>query len=238
MFTVAVVEDDETAVAKLRACLDQYAATHAGVQFDVIVFNEPTSFLDPYKTVWDIVFMDIEMPNMDGMEAAHRLRAVDSEVILIFVTNMAQFAAKGYEVDALDYIVKPFAYPDFERKLGRAVKLRERESEAIVIAQRGVTHRVLLRDISYIEVRGHSLEYHTEHGVIAVTGTLKELERQLRGRGFLRCGNPYMVNQRHIASVQGAEVILADDTRLPIGRAFRKQFLIDLAGDLGHGHAL
>lgn len=104
MFTVAVVEDDETAVAKLRACLDQYAATHAGVQFDVTVFNEPTSFLDPYKTVWDIVFMDIEMPNMDGMEAAHRLRAVDSEVILIFVTNMAQFAAKGYEVDALDYI--------------------------------------------------------------------------------------------------------------------------------------
>lgn len=116
MFTVAVVEDDETAVAKLRACLDQYAATHAGVQFDVTVFNEPTSFLDPYKTVWDIVFMDIEMPNMDGMEAAHRLRAVDSEVILIFVTNMAQFAAKGYEVDALDYIIKPFAYPDFERK--------------------------------------------------------------------------------------------------------------------------
>ena len=114
MFTVAVVEDDETAVAKLRACLDQYVATHAGVQFDVTVFNEPTSFLDPYKTVWDIVFMDIEMPNMDGMEAAHRLRAVDSEVILIFVTNMAQFAAKGYEVDALDYIVKPFAYPDFE----------------------------------------------------------------------------------------------------------------------------
>ena len=70
MFTVAVVEDDETAVAKLRACLDQYAATHAGVQFDVTVFNEPTSFLDPYKTVWDIVFMDIEMPNMDGGQAA------------------------------------------------------------------------------------------------------------------------------------------------------------------------
>lgn len=119
--------------------------------------------------------MDIEMPNMDGLEAAHRLRALDQRVVLVFVTNMAQFAAKGYEVDALDYIIKPFAYADFERKMARAVKLCEADSDAVVIARRGGSQRVLLRDIAYVEVRGHNLEFHAETGVVTGSGALREL---------------------------------------------------------------
>ncbi|NEG90054.1 LytR/AlgR family response regulator transcription factor [Bifidobacterium aerophilum] len=236
MFTVAVVEDDENAAVKLRACLGQYESEHPGVRFEVTVFREPTSFLEPYRANWDIVFMDIEMPNMDGMEAARRLRDLDAETILIFVTNMAQFAAKGYEVDALDYIIKPFSYPDFQRKLSRAVRLCERESDAIAIAQRGVTQRIRLRDISHVEVRGRNLDYHTEGGVITASGSLKELEATLRPHGFVRCGNPYLVNQRYITAVKGQSVLLEGGVELPIGRAYRKQFLTDLAAELGRGH--
>ena len=236
MFSVAVVEDDGEAAARLRACLERYERDHPGVRFDVTEFREPTSFLDPYKAQWDMVFMDIEMPNMDGMAAARRLRELDAETILVFVTNMAQFAAKGYEVDALDYIVKPFSYSDFERKLARAVRLCERESDSIVIAQRGITRRVRLRDISHIEVRGRNLDYHTERGVITASGSLKELETTLKPHGFVRCGNPYLVNQRYIAAVKGQVVLLEDGVELPIGRAYRKQFLMDLASELGHGH--
>ncbi|RSX54612.1 DNA-binding response regulator [Bifidobacterium samirii] len=236
MFSVAVVEDDEDAAARLRACLAEYEAGHPDVRFDVTEFREPTSFLDPYKASWDMVFMDIGMPNMDGMEAAHRLRELDAEVVLIFVTNMAQFAAKGYEVDALDYIIKPFAYPDFERKLTRAVRLRERESDSIVIAQRGASQRIRLRDISHVEVRGRNLDYHTERGVITTSGSLKELEAALKPYGFVRCGNPYLVNQRYITAVRGQTVLLERGVELPIGRAYRKQFLTDLAAELGRGH--
>ena len=71
---------------------------------------------------YDIVFMDIELPGINGMEAAHRLREIDQQVILIFVTNMAQFAVKGYEVDALDYIIKPAQYGPLSIKLDRAAQ--------------------------------------------------------------------------------------------------------------------
>lgn len=236
MLTVAVVEDDQSAVAHLHECLNRYASSHDGVRFDVKEFSEPTGFLDPYEAKWDIVFMDIEMPNMDGMEAAQRLRRLDSDVKLFFVTNMAQFAAKGYEVDALDYIIKPFVYENFERKLTRAVRLCERDSDAIVIAQRGISQRFRLRDISYIEVRGRNLEYHMESGTISAFGSLKDVEAELGSYGFLRCGNPYLVNQRYIAAVRGQSVLLENGLELPIGRAFRKSFLTGLAAVLGRGH--
>lgn len=234
MFTVAVVEDDGHAAKRLRDCLDEYSRTHAGARFEVTEFREPTGFLEPYKATWDIVFMDIEMPNMDGMQAAHRLRELDASTILIFVTNMAQFAAKGYEVDALDYIIKPFAYPDFERKLERAIRLANRGGESLLIAQRGSTRRVALRDIGYIEIRSHNLEYHTDDGTISAYGSLQEIEERLSGSAFIRCGKPYLVNSSHIAQVAGDTVTLADGTQLPIGRAYRKSFLLALAEQLGN----
>lgn len=236
MFSVAVIEDDQTAATHLNKCLDRYSTSHDGVRFDIESFSEPTGFLDPYKAKWDIVFMDIEMPNMNGMEAARRLRKLDSDAILIFVTNMAQFASKGYEVDALDYIIKPFVYVDFERKLTRAVRLRERDSDAVVIEQRGITQRIRLRDISHIEVRGRTLEYHMESGIISAFGSLKDVEMELSSRGFLRCGNSYLVNQRYITAVRGQSVLLENGSELPIGRAFRKSFLTGLAAVLGRGH--
>lgn len=230
MFRVAVIEDEDEAADKLIACLRRYADAHEGVAFDIVAFEDPVEFL---KTLtpgeWDIVFMDIEMPNMDGMEGAHRFREIDRDAVLIFVTNMAQFAAQGYEVDALSYILKPFSEADVERKIERAVQLRNRDAESILVTQRGVAQRLLLRDIVYIEVRGRNLNYHTAAGVLATAGSMKSLQSALSDHGFVRCANSYLVNQRHIATVAGDAVTLANGVELPIGRAYRKDFLEALA---------
>ena len=238
MFTVAIVEDEIDAAHRLEACLARYSQDHPDVRFDVTVFSEPTGFLDAYRPVWDIVFMDIEMPNMDGMSAARRLRVLDEQVILIFVTNMAQFAAKGYEVDALDYVIKPFSYNDFERKLRRAVAIRGEESASVMIMQRARTQRVLLRDIEYIEVKNHNLLYHTERGVLTGTGTLQDVEDKLRDRGFLRCNKAFVVNGRHIVAVKGNELTLSGGENVTIGRAYKKTFMEALAASMGDGNVM
>ena len=238
MFTVAIVEDEIDAARRLEACLARYSQDHPDVRFDVTVFSEPTGFLDAYRPVWDIVFMDIEMPNMDGMSAARRLRVLDEQVILVFVTNMAQFAAKGYEVDALDYVIKPFSYNDFERKLRRAVAIRGEESASVMIMQRARTQRVLLRDIEYIEVKNHNLLYHTERGVLTGTGTLQDVEDKLRDRGFLRCNKAFVVNGRHIVAVKGNELTLSGGENVTIGRAYKKTFMEALAASMGDGNVM
>ncbi|NMM94772.1 LytR/AlgR family response regulator transcription factor [Bifidobacterium oedipodis] len=230
MFRVAVVEDEDDAADKLIACLRRYSDVHEGIAFDIVAFEDPVGFL---KTLtpdeWDIVFMDIEMPNMDGMEGAHRFREIDRDAVLIFVTNMAQFAMQGYEVDALSYILKPFSEADVERKITRAIQLRNRDAESILITQRGNIQRLPLRDIMYVEVRGRNLVYHTASCTYTAAGSMKSVEASLGERGFARCANSYVVNHRHIASVAGASVILSNDVELPIGRSFRMDFLAALA---------
>lgn len=88
MLTVAVVEDDTAAAERLEACLDEYSQSH-GIQFNTVLFQDPVRFLNPYSAQYDIVFMDIEMPSMDGLEAAKQLRRLDQGVVLVFVTNLA-----------------------------------------------------------------------------------------------------------------------------------------------------
>lgn len=237
MLTVALVDDDEASAQRLRRCLDAFTE-RTGEQFQVVEFSEATRFVEDYRAVYDIVFMDIEMPTMNGMDAARHLRAVDGEVVLIFVTNMAQFAAKGYEVDALDYIIKPFGFADFERKLTRAVRLCRRESAAVVVKQHGGTSRVLLRDIEYIEVRGHSLLLHTESGEIRGKGTLQEMQDRLGGRGFLRCAKGFLVNQQHVRSVAGHNLLMTSGEQLSIGRTFKKSFMDELAAFMGEANVI
>ena len=125
MFRIAIVEDqDET-----RECLNRFVRQYAeeqGVQVEISLITDGSEIAEHYTPGFDIIFMDVEMPRLDGFGAAEAIRAVDAEVVLVFVTNMAQYAIRGYEVDALDYVLKPVNYYQFCTKLSRAIQRVQR----------------------------------------------------------------------------------------------------------------
>ena len=157
---VAIVEDEEKEQVALKSHVERFAVENH-MSFEVDVYSDPVHLLDGYQPVYDIIYMDIQMPHINGMEAAHRLRALDQKVLLVFVTNLAQYAVEGYEVSALDYVIKPVQYYSFAMKLTRALwRMEQADEDALNISTSGGTARVSLRDLKYIEVRDHLLTYY------------------------------------------------------------------------------
>lgn len=231
MIQTVIVEDDSAEQQKLKRFLDRYAEEN-GKKFDVAVFSDAESFLSSYRRV-DIVFMDIELPGKNGLEACRKIREFDGRVIIVFVTNMAQFAINGYEVEALDFVVKPLEYDDFVLKMKRVMRFVElRRSKRIYIPQNSGVVCVNDEDVFYLDVMKHNVTYYTAQGNFTVRSTLKAAETQFT-RVFTRCGNSYLVNLRYVKEVSRTAVCVRgvkDDgsvfeAELPVTRNFRAEFM-------------
>jgi DNA-binding LytR/AlgR family response regulator len=224
MYQFAVIEDDKAAAKRMQEFISHYCAA-IGEEAQIIHFPNAVNFLHEYRPGFDVVFMDIAMPDMNGMEAAQRLRMHDKTVVLVFVTTLAQYAAKGYEVDAMDFIIKPFSYQDFSMRFRRALE------RAAANTRRDIRIRIpngfYTTDsgrLMYVEVSGHDLIYHMTDDMLTARGSMTELEKQLEPLGFLRCNACYLVNPRHISRVQNLEVTVGRDI-LKISKMKKQSFL-------------
>ncbi len=234
MWKAAVVEDEREAAERIAEYLGRFGEEN-GETFDVSYYGDAEAFLAGYDPECDIVFMDIQLPDMSGMDAARALRAVDSEVTLVFVTSMVQYAVSGYEVSALDFIVKPVSYPNFAMKMKRVLRerrLRAPRSDELSLSGEGGVRRVSVSSVKYIEVVGHHLIFHTFDGDADVCGALGEMEKTLAGKGFSRCNNCYLVNLRHVSEIRPASCIVGGE-EVQISRRRRKAFMDDLTAYVG-----
>lgn len=232
---VAVIEDSDLEAERLRSYFCRYQEEKS-LHFDLVRFHTAESFLEKKAGVFDLVMMDIMLPGMNGMDAAARLRQYDTSVPLIFVTNMAQYAVKGYEVDAFDFIVKPILYPHFVMKMDRLMgKLNRSGKKHLTVRFADSIMRLPIADIDYIEVSAHSLQYHVSGTVHTVYGSLKKAEDELAGEPFVRCNSCYLVNLTRVQGIDGFTVIVGGD-KLQISRAKRKAFLESLNLYLGENY--
>ncbi len=233
MLKIAVVEDQSDTRACLCRFIRQYAEEHQ-LQLELQELSDGAEIAENYTPGRDIIFLDVEMPQLDGFGAAERIRAVDPEVVLVFVTNMAQYAIRGYEVDALDYVLKPVNYAQFALKLSRALQRVERRKGGQVTLQLpgGDVQLLYTKEIHYLETSSRMLHYHTVKGIFSVRASLQSAEKQLAGYHFARCNQCYLVNLAHVRGIEDGFVLVGED-RLEVSRRQRAAFMTALASYMG-----
>ena len=232
---IAVVEDDPVYRKQITDYLEQYRQERE-VELEIIGYRDGTEIVDSWRGSFDMILMDIQMRDMDGMTAAAELRRRDPDVILIFITNMAQYALDGYAVDALDYLLKPVSYFALSQRLDRGRERLERlgrnRTASLAVPVKGGTRKIGVRSIRYVESRGHTILVHTGREELSMSGTMAEMERQLAGYGFVRCNKGYLVNLEHVDAVRDGCVVIGRE-QLVISRGRRAAFLKQLADYLG-----
>ena len=166
MYRIAIVEDQSGDAGKLKALLEKYAAS-TGLDFAITWFQNASRLLDGYRHQYELIFMDIRMPGVDGMQAAHELREMDHTVALVFLTSLAQYAVESYEVEATDYILKPITAAALALKLPRILGKCSVVREDVVIRNGESSIKLKSNELRYVEIYDHHIQFDTVSGVLA-----------------------------------------------------------------------
>ena len=223
MIKAAVVDDDKESLGCITGYLKRFAG-ETGNEIVSVAFEEAISFLEQ-SHFFDLVFLDIEMPLINGMRAAEKLRETNESIALIFVTNTAKYAVNGYSVNAIDYLLKPVNYTRFSALMKKTVRmLGKTEKDDITLHTSDGMRKLLLSSVLYVEIKEHLLIWHAENGNTETWGALKDVEKMLPHEDFIRCNHSCIVGLKHVASVSGDTAVLYDGTRIPVSRSKKKAF--------------
>ena len=221
----AVIEDIAENTKILLNHLQQYEK-ETGISIHTTSFQNGMNFISDYHPVWDLILLDIEMPLMNGIETARKIRQLDSDVLIIFVTCMAQYAIEGYSVRALDYVLKPVHYYSFASKMDQVMEiLSTRQKKKLIIHARNEHIRLAPEQLLYVEVQNHTLCYHTQQKLLYSTGnqSLTRLAEELANCGFARCHQAFLVNLQYVVRYDKNNVWLPNDM-IPMSRSYYQSF--------------
>ena len=236
MVKIGIVDDEKEAREQLQEAIERFG-TEYRMEFEVRGFDSAVSYLSSGSNACDILYLDSDMPRMTGMELAEKIRETDPEVVIIFCTNLEQFALNGYSVSALGFLVKPVQWYSFHMYLDRALKAVQRRAgrsenagtRRIVVKDGPVSRVIDAADIKYVEVRQHYLLYSIqdkrtgEETVIRTRGSMQDAVGQLSPYGFVRCSSSFLVNLSCITAVSRLDLYIGQEV-LPIGRAYKDSF--------------
>lgn len=230
---ILIVEDDKNEAAALISFLERYEQLHSQ-PFIISVTNTAFEIIDTIPDA-DIMFMDIGLPGINGMEAAGILRMKGVRIPVIFITSLAQYAVNSYEVDALDFMVKPVKYESFALRMDRALRvIRRTLGRSIVVKTKGGMQVIPITTVTAITVDVHTIRYHQSDGtVFEARGSMGKVAQELEGTSFVRVTSGTLVNMDYVRSVDIWGVKLSTGEEYPISRPKRRDVLREIANYFG-----
>ena len=223
---VYICDDEESVCSSISGYLDKLQS-EAGEAFQVRIFHSGEALLYGMTEEPDVVLLDIRMQGMNGMDAAHELRARGKRTALVFITTMTQYAIEGYQVHAFGFLRKPLEYSAFKRVMEDLLVHLRRAQGSTWEVRNGADSRVLsTNDILCLEVYGHSVTVKLCDGSsLPCTVTLKKAQEQLEKMGFFRCHKSYILNLGKVQQIDVETVTLSGGLVIPLSRHRRKEFL-------------
>ena len=217
-YRVAIVDDSTTDAEFVKGILNSWAdLRQANIQAEVFPSAEAFLFRYAEDKDWDILLLDIEMENMDGVTLAKRIRQANDSVQMVFITGFADYISEGYEVAALHYLMKPVKQDKLFAVLDRAVASIQKTERVILLPVSGEMLRLPISQVQYVEAFSHTVAIITGTDTIQVKMPISEVEKLL-GEEFIRCHRSYLVGLKHIARLSKTEVILDSGKTLPLSR--------------------
>ena len=224
MIKIAIVEDELDMANELIKYTKDFFNKNE-IEVNLTHFDNALKLLDNYNYEFDLIFMDINLPKTNGMEAAETIRKIDPLVMIIFVTSLAQYAIKGYEVNAFDFILKPITYYSFVLKLTRALPiLKQKNNKTIVISSNSTIKTIEISTIKYIEVFDHKIIFHTTKGKYENFDTLNKYNDLLKNDNFILCNRSCLVNLKYVTEIDNQNVYI-DDISLVLSRPRKNDFI-------------
>ncbi len=222
-FRIAICDDDPSQLENLSKKLSLYAeAQH--VRFLIKTYTSAEAFLFEFEENRnvDLLLLDIEMCEMNGIELAKRVRTENETIQIIFITGYPDYMNQGYDVDALHYLLKPVSTDKLFEVCDRFMKAVETQPRFFLFSVGKEVVRIYEKELFYGEAQGHYIILHTKQDELKLRMTMPELEKQL-GEGFFRASRSFIVNLRYVTRITKTDIILENGTAVPLSKGLFDQ---------------
>ncbi|MBQ8922230.1 MAG: response regulator transcription factor [Oscillospiraceae bacterium] len=218
---IAICDDEKRFLNDLSEIIRRH---YHSLDIAVNKFSSGSELLQSfYRVKYDIVFLDIEMPGLDGISLARKIRELSEDVYIVFLTGHIEYALKGYEVNALRYLTKPATDASVHEVLDQVLKKQSNE-KSLWLKNRDGERRIRLSEIVFIEAQDQNIVFYTPSDSFEIRGKLNDYEQQLKQEGFFRIHRSYIVSLSKISGVTGKEITVTGGYRLPVARAKEREF--------------
>lgn len=219
VINIAICDDEKIQVDLLGKYVSTWASkSNILVNIETFYNGESFEFKWSMDKKYDVLLLDIEMPGKNGVELAKHIRTEDEIINIIFITAISDYIAEGYDVSALNYLIKPIKEDKLYECLDKALEKIPNEEKTIIINMDGENHRIVQNNILYVESVGHFLEIHTVGKKYTTRKNIGDIEVELDNNILMKCHRSYIVGLKHIKRIGKSDILLDNNQMIPVSR--------------------